>query len=160
MKARALLFVFVLAAAALASLQDSVQFARAFKQGDKDKYSLKINTAMAMGAVDISMVMSQEIMKVHENGDADQKTSLTEMKVFMNGTDISQMAAGMGAGAGTGVTTRINKLGMPVEKAKAAAAGPMGGMSQLVGMGAMLGDKPMKVGETIPINVSDRKSVV
>lgn len=154
MKARALFISFVLTAAAFAVVQDEVKFNRTFKSGEKDKYTFRVQGKMPMGEMDITMSMLQEILKVHENGDADQKTTIADVKLLMNGSDMTQMVP---PGAfGQPVTVRISKNGMPVDK-KAAAQGPAG-MGQLMSIGNSIAfDKPMKVGQTIPINQTDPK---
>jgi hypothetical protein len=155
MKSRAIIFSLVVAAAAFA-VQDEVKFTRSFKAGDKDNYSFNVQLKTAMGDMEMQMKMSQEITKVFENGEAEQKTTISDMKMFMNGTDVSAMAA-QGMGAQAPIVVRIDKNGMPVDKKQAQGGGPMGQMSQLMSLGSMMTDKPMKIGQAVPIDMTDPK---
>src|SRR5687768_8633103 len=95
MRVKALFFVGVLAAVSLAAVQDSLQLSRTYKAGEKDAYTVKIDIAMGERAIEVTAGMSQEVVKVYENGDADVKFTYTAPKAMMNGQDISEMAAGM-----------------------------------------------------------------
>lgn len=146
----------MIVAAAAFALQDEVKFSRTYKAGEKDKYAFKVQTKTPMGDVDMTMSMTQEILKVYDNGDADQKTTIADMKMMMNGTDMSSM---LPPGAmGQPVIVRINKNGMAVAKTKAPAnQGMMGGMGDLVALGNFLSEKAFKVGQPVPIDISDPK---
>lgn len=111
MKSRFLLIP--LACAALASAaQDSFKHVRTLKEGDKDVYAMTIKMATQMGAMDMSMTISQLIKKLYPNGDADQESTITNMTVNMMGR--TQNVPSQPA-----QTVRINKFGIPVNAAKA-----------------------------------------
>lgn len=156
MKAKAFLLFMAVAAVTVAS-QDAVQFARKFKEGEKDVYNMSIQASMAMGQFDIRMQIANTIKKVYDNGDADQETAVSDMKLIMNGNEMPMP----GAQGQKPTLMRINKFGSPADpKTVAAGGGMFGGMDQLLSLSQRMMDKPFKVGEVIPIDVKEKNSTV
>jgi hypothetical protein len=154
MKAKALIFVGILAAASFAAVQDSLQLARTYKEGEKDAYTVKIDIAI-QGGIEVTTSMSQEVVKVYDNGDADVKFTYGTPKAMMGGQDISSMAGQMLNMPP--MTMRLNKYGSSTTK-PTVQQGMMAGMHKMMSIGSTLLDKPMKVGQAVPINVEDKEA--
>jgi hypothetical protein len=145
MKAKAI-FLGVLVAAAAFAAQDTVQFKRNYVVGDQDRYRMKMVGDSQFGSFEISMLMSQTVKLLHDNGDADVETSMTEFKIMAMGQEMSP--PGMPP-----TTQRITPSG-EVKGGAPSGANPMALMRfAMVPVGT-----PMKVGETVPVNHNDEKA--
>jgi hypothetical protein len=154
MKAKALLLTCALAVAALA-VQDPVQFSRTYKVGEKDVYKFKFSTSIQLGDAEGSSTLTHETMKVHENGDGEVQFTTSDLKILLNGGDVTDM---VGGGEKSSRTVTMTKAGLPRE-AKGVPAGVMDAINVLISMSTYLGEKPMKVGEPNPITVGGTKEM-
>ena len=93
----------------------------------------------------------QEIVKVYDNGDADQKTSITSMRNLFNGNELPSQP-------GTGERTFVERI-TPAGgvAAKAGTANELNGMNELFTTGSRLAGKSFRVGEVVTINDVDPK---
>ncbi|MFY9235292.1 MAG: hypothetical protein WAO58_12645 [Fimbriimonadaceae bacterium] len=150
MKARAL-FLFAAVAAASFAAQDTYKFVRSYKLGEKDSYSVKVTASLSLGEIESRMTLVQEIVKVYDNGDADQKTSITSMRNLFNGNELPSQP-------GTGERTFVERI-TPAGgvAAKAGTANELNGMNELFTTGSRLAGKSFRVGEVVTINDVDPK---
>lgn len=137
----------LLALCAIATAQDTVNFARTYKVGDVDKYRM----TMEMGggqAMTMAMQITQTVKKVYDNGDADVESGTTDMKVVMNGQELPTGSLGNMPKT----MMKMNKFGVPVTMPN--GGGPMG----ILRSPLVFPDRGVKVGETVPTNLTDPKN--
>lgn len=133
--------------AAAFGTQQAISLQHAYKEGDKDTYVFNITATTQMGAADVNMTMNQLVKKVYENGDADIESTYTEFKILFNGNEIPVPTPPT-------ATSRFSKSGLPISTSQ--KGGMMGGMS-FMKYSTMMFDKPMTVGQVIPIDEKDPK---
>lgn len=142
MKFRTILFALVLGVAGASYAQDTLTMERHYKQGDVDNYTMTLNMNSSMGAMKISADIAQTVKKVYDNGDADVETATTNMAIDMAGRTMNPPAS-------PPTTLKMNKFGAPAGKMNTKGFNP----SQLANF---LGEKPFKVGDTVPIDQVDK----
>ncbi len=140
MKIRSILFALALGTSALAG-QDGLRVERKYVLNDSDTYVMKMQMESAMGDVDLSMNIKETVKKIYDNGDADIESAVSDMTVNVQGHE--QKIPGQKP-----TTTRMNKFGAPVDLKNTKGMGFMR-------YGSMLGDKPLKVGETVSFDQAD-----
>lgn len=149
MKIKALVLGVMLASAAFAG-QDSVSLAHKYKVGDKDLYTMSMKLELAAGEITVAGEMTQTVLKVYENGDADLETKTGELTVNAMGQENKVPAT-------PATTQKVNKFGQPMEAPKGQDMAPF------LMLGGLFGDGNLKVGETKTIDQStpsDEKSKV
>lgn len=134
----------LLIAATATAAQDSFVFGRKYTAGEKDTYTMKMQMDSAMGTINLNMVFAQEIQKVHENGEADIATSVSEMKVQFNGQEMP------GGPMPPQTVQRMDKFGRAVGK----NAGGSSNMNFLQFSG-VIGGVDLKVGKETPFEYKD-----
>jgi hypothetical protein len=134
-----------LLAAAYAVTQDSITFDRNWKVGEGDAQRIGMAMTLPIGDVVVTMVATQKAVKVHENGDADVETSLADMVVLLNGNKVDVP----GAGTNPRTVTRVNRVGMPLERPQGAGRG-MG--LEFIAFASVVVDKKLKPGESATID--------
>ncbi|MEQ1822594.1 MAG: hypothetical protein ABL949_08790 [Fimbriimonadaceae bacterium] len=154
MKTRALIFSFLALGSAIA--QDSINLERAFKTGESDKYKLDLNMATVGGQLAIKLELTQTTKVAHANGEADIESTLANMKVQFNGSDIPSDA--LGTASPTPIIVRYDKFMRPVGKQNSSARGIESflGILRLTGM---LVGKPIVVGQTFDIDNENKDTL-
>lgn len=145
----------VAVAATAFAMQDEFLLTRNYKEGDKDTYKLAVTANMSLGSADINMLMNQTVKKVYETGEADIETQVAEMRMSFGGQEMPMPNQDMPA-----MVQKFDKFGRPVGQPQGAGGGMAGGMmSQMSFMryAGFTGEKPLKVGETMKIDVKDEK---
>ncbi len=130
---------------AYAATQDSITFDQNWKVGGGDTQRIGMAMTLPVGDVVVTMVSTQKALKVHENGDADVETSLADMVVLLNGNKMDVP----GAGSSPRTVTRMNRVGMPLERPQSAGRG-MG--LEFIAFACVVVDKKMKAGEVATID--------
>jgi len=154
-KFRSIGLVLVAVAATAFAMQDEFLLTRSYKEGDKDTYKLAVTANMSLGSADINMLMNQTVKKVYETGEADIETQIAEMRMSFGGQEMPMPNQDMPA-----MVQKFDKFGRPVGQPQGASGGMAGGvMSQMSFMryAGFTGEKPLKVGETLKIDVKDEK---
>ncbi|MEQ1933582.1 MAG: hypothetical protein ABL962_06855 [Fimbriimonadaceae bacterium] len=154
MKTRALILSLLMASVAFA--QGPITLERAYKNGDADKYKLDLGIGTMMGEISIKLDLTQTTKTTHPNGDADIESSVANMKVQFNGSDVPNDA--LGGKPVAPVTQRYDKFMRPVGKQSQAGRGIESFLS-LVRLTGMLVGKPLSVGQTIDIDHEDKESL-
>ena len=146
MRARILIGALVVGMVAFAA-QD-VKLERKYKEGDKDTYKVSMQLTMNGGTANVNLVSTLTVKKVYDNGEADVETVPGDLKIDFNGQTMTQPAP-------AAHTERFTKQGMPlVEKVKDKNRAQMN--VAFMRYAVMLGEKGMRVGETIPVDYTDR----
>lgn len=135
----------LLTATAFASTQEAISLERFWKLGAVETQRIGISFSMAMGDVDVSMIATHKVLKLHDGGDADVETSVNQMKVFMNNQEVNVP----GASAPPVITQRIGKSGMPVSRISESGTGI--GLD-FIRYAFIVSDKPLRVGESTTID--------
>ncbi len=144
MKTKAIVLLTMMGCVAFAS-QDAIKFVRSYKQGESDKYTMNMDMSSAMGEISIKMAMTQTVKKVYDNGDCDMETAVTSLSINAMGNEMSPPAP-------EPTVQKMNKFGSPV--GTAANKGRMGNFDFMKYANA-LGDKGIKVGETVNVDYKD-----
>jgi hypothetical protein len=146
MKSRLLLITLAVCALATAA-QDGFKLVRAYKQGDKDTLETTIKINSQMGAMEMSMVSTETVKKVYDNGDADVETQVTSTKMNMMGQTREMPSS-------PATTQRFNKNGVPIPSKDQKAS--RGGMNiSFVSYSRILGEGELKLNEPFAIDWTD-----
>jgi len=135
-----LLGTFCAMALAANALQE-VKIVRTYKVGEADKYLMTMDMTSAMGAITIKVASTQKVAKVYDNGDADVETTVNSLTVNAMGNEMNPPIPAV-------TTQKFNKYGMQVGKSVSSDRGGMDFLRYL----NVIGDRALKVGETIPID--------
>ncbi|HMS53878.1 MAG TPA: hypothetical protein PKA27_00630 [Fimbriimonadaceae bacterium] len=154
MKIKSILLGVALFAVAGAA-QSPVSMERKYKVGETDEYKMKVDVSMSMGAVEVSMGMTQVVKKVYDNGDADIETTLKDMKIMFGGQEIPSP----GDTAPPVVMERYNKQGVQVGKSSSAggAGNPMAQMMNFSKFSSFIPVGGLEVGKSYPVDTKDDK---
>jgi hypothetical protein len=109
----------LLFASVFASTQEAISLERLWKVGSEERQRVSISFSMAMGDVDVTMIATQKVLKLHENDEADVETAVSQMKVFMNNQEVDVA----GASSLPVITQRIAKSGMPIKHLNSSGTG-------------------------------------
>ncbi len=150
MKIKAVVHTLGFVAAAFA-MQDAVTFARSYKEGDKDTFKLNVTASMSVGAAEVSMNMTQTVKKVYENGDADVESQVADMKVSFNGQEMPT-----GGNEVPVNTQRVDKFGRSIGEAQ--GGNQMMNQMSFMRYAGFMGDKPLKLGESVDVDTKDEKT--
>ncbi len=155
MKTRFLLAAAAIVCAALAA-QDTLKLERKYVVGEKDSYKYKLSLETGQGSVDVAMTQAQAVVKVYDNGDADIESSTSGLSVKFNGQDVPVPAP-----PNQKDTRRYTKQGVPVSLTQGGRGGMQGGMAFAQFLN-VLADKPLTVGQTVPVEYTlpDEKTTV
>lgn len=145
MRSKAILLLGLLTCASAFAAQDVIKLTRTYKVGDSDKYSMALNMSSAMGEIAVKTAMTQKVIKVYDNGDADIETTITSMSVNAMGNEMSPPAPAP-------TTGRYNKFGTQIDSGKA-TRNRMG--FDFMKYATMVSEKGFKVGETLQIDYKD-----
>lgn len=121
---------------------------RNYKVGDVDRYKMTFNAESAMGEISTTSTMTQKVVKVYPNGDADIEAVTTDTVITFAG---QEMPAGAEAPK---TTTRVDKFGRPVKAENGKTSGPTLDASQFALLG-MEDVKELVKGKTFPIESED-----
>lgn len=154
MKPRLILFCAALVAGAWA-VQGGLKFERSYKVGEADAYTMALALESDMGPIDVTMKMTQTVKKVHENGDAELETVVSEMHVNAMGNELDPPTP-------PASVQRINRQGVPVRGLGGTQSGGMRpGMGMMMNFGRFAGvltQKDLKVGEPVTIDDPEGKT--
>lgn len=143
MKLKAIFLSLVLGVTAFAG-QDAFHIERKYVLNDADKFLMKMQLDSMMGQIDLTMDIKETVKKLYDNGDADIESAVSNMVVNVQG-QVQKVPAQ------APTTIRYDKYGMP-----AAGTKDSKGMS-FMRFGNVLGDKAIKVGETVTFDRADEK---
>jgi hypothetical protein len=143
MKTRIILFALIAAAVSVTPAQ-TLNPARKYVEGTSDVYSMKMAINSSMGELGMTMTMTQKIVKVYENGDADIETATSDMLVNMGGQEIRPPS-------GKPESTRLSKFGFPVAPKK-------GSGMDFSRFGTYFGEKELAVGETYTFDQVEKEN--
>lgn len=134
--------------AAAFGTQQAITLQHSYKEGEKDAYAFNVSVnIMQLGAAEVNMQLEQLVKKVYENGDADVESSYKDFRASLNGSEIPFPAPPTSL-------VRYNKAGVPLNAGK--GGGMMASLSYL-NYSTMMVDKPLTVGQEIPIDQKDPK---
>lgn len=141
MLARKITVLSLIALFALGLAQDVFSPARTYVLAEKDVYGLSMRLDAGQYMVSISGKMNYVVKKVHENGDADVESRVTDMTLDLLGQTTKQPD-------GDARVVRYNKFGAPIERVADK------NQKQPVFMNFLTyrTNVPMKVGETIKVD--------
>ena len=142
---RCLSLILLVAAASLASAQNSITLHRNYKVGDADSYKMTMHIEGGQSA-DISSTYTETVKKVYDNGDADIELKYESMTYSMNGTTFPAPKQALKT-----ITMRYNSMGMPAETGN----NRMGG--DISAYAAMIPKGPIAVGDTFPVDETDKQ---
>lgn len=153
MKAKSL-FLGVALFAVAGAAQSPVSLERKYKVGETDNYKMNVDVSMSMGAVQVSMDMSQVVKKTYDNGDADIETTIKNMKIMFGGQEIPSPADS----EPPAMLERYNKYGAQVSTSKADTSGnPMAQMMNFSKFSSFLPVGGLEVGKVYPIDTKTEK---
>lgn len=144
MKTTSLLLGLLLCSGAFAG-QEEIKLIRTYKLGEIDKYSMTLDMTSQMGQISVKTSMSQKVVKVYDNGDADIETTVTAMSVNAMGNEMNPPAPAP-------TTSRFNRYGVDISKSKS-SRNRMG--MDFMKYATMVTEKGLKVGETVPVDYKD-----
>lgn len=144
---RTLILSLFLAAFAVALQGDTVSIRREFKVGEKDNFNLTVSAGTQMGDLDISLKMSQEVIKVSETGEVSLRNTSSDRILKFNGQEINSED-----NAPRITTVVLTKDGLPKRSDGAGSRGLNLGFLQLANL---LVNKDLKLGVETPVEFRD-----
>jgi len=141
MRIKQILFGGLLCAAAISTAQNTITFQPHYKVGQTMRYAMDMSMS-APQAMTMHMVVAQKVSKIYPNGDVEMAVTTSDGKMNMGGQSRAL--------PGNTTTMKVNKYGQPVNGAGANMMGSMG--FDPGSMASMVPHRPLKVGETIPLN--------
>lgn len=147
MKLRTVIASLFLIGVAVATQGDTVRIKREFKVGDKDSFNLSVSAGTQMGDLDVTLKLSQEVLKVAENGEVTLRNISSNRVLKFNGEEIPSNDTEPRV-----TTVVLTKEGLPKKSDSAASRGLNLGFLQLANL---LVNKDLKIGVETPVDFKD-----
>jgi hypothetical protein len=126
------------------SIQEPLSLKRVFREGEADRYSVKLSVSAELGDVDIHFQVQQTVRKLLPGGVAEIESKIGQMKAFFNGQEMAT------PGPDAATTVRVGPNGMTSSPDSAKASNV-----NLFLLAGLLADKPLTVGKAVEMRHAD-----